>query len=102
MLRKPRKPSERIFNRAMSYKTLVISVTMAVVSFVLWYWLINFTDMSESYARNIVLLTIVFMQKLLHVEPITFREWALMLAFAVPVILVSEVYKLIRNKTHSD
>lgn len=146
MLRKPRKPSERIFNRAMTYQTLVISITMAIVSFILWYWLINFADMSESYARNIVLLTVVFMQNfnafncrsefvsafrvpikrnyflaggvviaqgvhilsmqipfmqnLLHVNPISFKEWVLMLAFAVPVILVMEIYKLIRNKVH--
>ena len=64
MKKKPRKPTEKIFNPLMIQQTITASLTMATVAFSLWYWLLNYTDMSELHARNIILLLMVFMQNL--------------------------------------
>lgn len=64
MKKKPRKPTEKIFNPLMIQQTIAASFTMATVAFSLWFWLLNYTDMSELHARNIVLLLMVFMQNL--------------------------------------
>ena len=62
MLKKPRKPSEKIFNLLMIEQTLVAAATMGLVAFGLWYWLIEIKEIEQFYARNLVLLVMVFMQ----------------------------------------
>ncbi|KQC08818.1 MAG: ATPase [Candidatus Cloacimonas sp. SDB] len=62
MLKKPRKTSETIFNPLMVKQTLTASITMGVIVFGLWFWLNNYTNMAESYARDLILLLMVFMQ----------------------------------------
>ncbi|NMC42066.1 MAG: HAD-IC family P-type ATPase [Bacteroidales bacterium] len=62
MKRPPRKPSESIFNPLMIKQTVVASLVMSTVVFGLWYYLNNYTQMSEIHARDLVLLLMVFMQ----------------------------------------
>lgn len=62
MNKKPRKPSEKIFNPAMIKQTIVSSATMGLIAFGFWYWLVNYTAINEVHARNMVLLLMVFMQ----------------------------------------
>ena len=62
MKRKPRKTNEKIFNPLMIKQTVVSGLAMAAVAFGIWYWLNNYTQLSEFSARNIVLLSVVFMQ----------------------------------------
>lgn len=143
MKRKPRKTSESIFNPLMIKQTVVSGLTMGSIVFGMWFWLINYTNMSEFHARNVILLLMVFMQNfhafncrservsafkvplrrnwilvfgvlaaqgihilsmhtpfmqnILRLEPVTFDEWIQILVFAVPMILVMEVFKLINK-----
>ncbi len=62
MKRKPRKPKERIFNPQMISQTLVAGLTMGMIAFGFWYFLIQVQMMNETHARNIVLLLMVLMQ----------------------------------------
>ena len=62
MKRKPRPPSERIFNESMIRQTLVASFTMGAIAFGFWFWLYRYTTIDETHARNLVLLLMVFMQ----------------------------------------
>jgi magnesium-transporting ATPase (P-type) len=62
MKRKPRKPSETIFNPLMIKQTILSGATMGLISFGLWYYLIIYTEKDEVHARNLVLLLMVFMQ----------------------------------------
>jgi magnesium-transporting ATPase (P-type) len=62
MQKKPRKPSETIFNPLMIKQTVVSGFIIGGIAFGLWYWLINFAHMDETHARDIVLLLMVFMQ----------------------------------------
>lgn len=62
MLKKPRKPNERIFNGLMIRQTVISGLTIGIIVFGLWYWLINYTNFEETTARNFVLLLMVFMQ----------------------------------------
>ncbi|MBW6499912.1 MAG: HAD-IC family P-type ATPase [Bacteroidales bacterium] len=62
MNKKPRKPSEKIFNPAMIKQTIVSSAAMGLIAFGFWYWLVNFSTINEVHARNMVLLLMVFMQ----------------------------------------
>ena len=62
MLKKPRKPSEKIFNPKMINQTIVASSTMGFIVFGLWFWLNKYTTMDETHARDLILLLMVFMQ----------------------------------------
>ncbi len=62
MKRKPRSPSEKIFNPLMVKQTLVSSFTIGIIVFGFWFWLNTYTEMNEAYARNLILLLMVFMQ----------------------------------------
>lgn len=62
MKRKPRKPKERIFNPQMISQTLVAGLTMGMIAFGFWYFLVDVQMMNETHARNIVLLLMVLMQ----------------------------------------
>lgn len=67
MKRKPRKPKEGIFNSLMIKQTIISGVTMGVLAFGFWYWLVgsygdSMTPEQEYSARNLVLLLVVFLQ----------------------------------------
>ncbi|MDZ7319647.1 MAG: HAD-IC family P-type ATPase, partial [candidate division KSB1 bacterium] len=62
MKRTPRKPTEKIFNPLMIQQTAISGLTIGLIVFGGWYYLINFVNMEESAARNIILLLMVFMQ----------------------------------------
>jgi magnesium-transporting ATPase (P-type) len=62
MLRKPRDPKEKIFNKLMIQQTLTAGFTMGTIGLIVWYYLVNYTTYEIESARNILLLLIVFMQ----------------------------------------
>jgi magnesium-transporting ATPase (P-type) len=62
MKRKPRKSQEGIFDRLMIQQTLVSGLTVGIIAFGLWYYLIENVLMNEYHARDLVLLLMVFMQ----------------------------------------
>ncbi|MCK7520631.1 MAG: cation-translocating P-type ATPase C-terminal domain-containing protein [Ignavibacteriales bacterium] len=62
MKRKPRQPSEKIFNPLMIRQTIASSITMGIIVFGLWYWLNEYTQMDRTHARDLILLLMVFMQ----------------------------------------
>ncbi len=62
MQRKPRKPDERIFNPQMINQTIISGLTMGVIAFAFWYFLVEIQMMNEFHARNIVLLLMVLLQ----------------------------------------
>jgi len=47
---------------------------------------------------HILSMQIPFMQNILRIEPITISEWLYILALAIPMILVMEVFKYFRRK----
>jgi Ca2+-transporting ATPase len=59
--KKPRRPDERIFNRIMIERTLVAALTMGVVGFGFFYYLIH-NGWSESAARNVLFLLMVLFE----------------------------------------
>ncbi len=61
MTRPPRPPKESLFNPLMIQEVLVSSLHMGVLAFVLWFILIS-QGISESYARNIILMLMVFFE----------------------------------------
>ena len=62
MSKRPRKTTESVFDVLMVKQTLVASLTIGIVAFGFWYWLIEVRQMSEYHARDLVLLLMVFMQ----------------------------------------
>jgi magnesium-transporting ATPase (P-type) len=48
---------------------------------------------------HILSMHVPFMQNVLRVKPITFIEWAEVLILAIPLLLVMEIFKIIRWKT---
>ncbi|NQV23320.1 MAG: HAD-IC family P-type ATPase [Rhodopirellula sp.] len=59
--RKPRPPSERIFNRLMIERTLIGAVIIGVVGFAAFYWMLN-NGWTETSARNGLLLLMVLFE----------------------------------------
>jgi len=140
----PRSTSEKIFNPLMIKQLVVSALTMGGIVFGLWYYLLEFTETSETHARDLILLLMVFMQNfhvfnarservsafkiplsrnyflivavlaaqgihilsmhipfmqdLLRIQPITFREWLLVLILAIPIFLVMELFKVALRK----
>ncbi len=58
----PRDPKESVFNGLMIKQVVVASVTIALLTFGLWYHLLNHLGWSEASARNTVLLLMVLLQ----------------------------------------
>jgi magnesium-transporting ATPase (P-type) len=52
---------------------------------------------------HIVSMQMPFMQTILKIEPVTFAEWLYVLALAVPMVLIMELFKIInkKNKNYS-
>ncbi len=81
MKRKPRGPDEKIFNPKMITQTLVSGMTIGLLAFGYWYWMIEMEGMNEASARNNVLLLMVLLQNV-HVFNCR-SEWVS--AFKVPI-----------------
>jgi Ca2+-transporting ATPase len=62
--RRPRPPSEPIFNRLMIERTVVAAVVMAGVGFAAFIWMIEFGGWTEASARNTLLLLMVLFQNI--------------------------------------
>lgn len=62
MQRKPRNPKEKIFNPQMISQTIIAGLTMGVIAFVFWVYLVETQMMDETNARNIILLLMVLLQ----------------------------------------
>ncbi len=61
MRRKPRKPTEGVFDAMMIQQTLVSGLVMGIVAFAAWYWWLS-TGVEEGQARNLLLLLMVFLE----------------------------------------
>lgn len=61
MQARPRSPKEGIFNRKMIEQVMLSGLTMALICFAAWAWLIN-TGWEETAARNGLLTLLVLMQ----------------------------------------
>lgn len=62
MQKPPRSPSEGVFNRLMLGEVGVAGLTIGLVTFVVWLYLLYGTDLGEVAARNYVLLLMVFFE----------------------------------------
>ncbi|MFD2203511.1 cation-translocating P-type ATPase [Shivajiella indica] len=103
MQRKPRKPSEGIFNQIMSKQILVSGFVIGAIAFGYWYYLVSHLGMEEQYARNLVLLLMVFLQNF-HIfncrseRKSTFRipliknYWLIILVFAAQGVHVVSMH----------
>ncbi len=61
MSRKPRKPTEGVFDSMMIQQTVVSGLVMGLVAFTAWYWWLSL-GMEEGKARNLLLLLMVFLE----------------------------------------
>ena len=62
MKRKPREPNEKIFNKLLIQETVVSGLTIAIIVFTFWIYLINIVNMEVSIARGYILLLMVLIQ----------------------------------------
>jgi magnesium-transporting ATPase (P-type) len=143
MKRKPRDPSEGIFNGQMLQQVLISGALMGGIALGVWYYLIN-SGREIGEARNLVLLLLVllqnfhvfncrsettsafripinrnyiliggviaaqgihigsmyipFMQDLLGISPVSIKEWGILAGMALTILIVMEVFKLIKRK----
>jgi potassium/sodium efflux P-type ATPase len=144
MKKKPRSPNESIFDKSLITQTVLAGIIIGFVSLATWYWLLNYTEYTESSARNILFLLVVlfgnihvfncrsedisafripvrnnyilifgvlisqgihvasmhipFMQKILHIEPVSFKYWIICVAIAFTLVIAMETYKMIKAK----
>ncbi len=59
----PRRPEESIFNRLMIQEILISGISMGLIAFVLWVWLLS-NGTPEYFARNIILLLMVLFENI--------------------------------------
>ncbi len=80
MLRRPRKPTEGVFNAMMIQQTLVSGLVMGLVALTAWSWWLS-TGVEEGQARNLLLLLMVFLENV-HVFNCRSEHRS---AFAIPL-----------------
>jgi magnesium-transporting ATPase (P-type) len=93
--KKPRPPKEHIFNRIMTERTLVSALTMGVVGFGFFYYLIHI-GWSEASARNVLLLLMVLFENVHIGNCRSETKSALILSpFRSPILLTGAVVALL-------
>ena len=143
MRRPPRRPEEGIFNRRMVEQVALSGLTIGLIGFGVWIYLLN-AGWEEEPARNLLLLLIVLfqnyhvfncrseyvsafrmpfrnnplafiaviaalglhtlvmhvplMQSLLRIAPVTLEQFLILAALAGAILVVMELYKLIRRE----
>ncbi len=58
----PRSPNEKIFNKSLMEQTILASMVIGIIVFVVWYYLINHLNLEIHLARSYILLLMVFIQ----------------------------------------
>ena len=64
MLEKPRSPKESIFNKELLTEVLVAGLTIGLIVFAVWYYLINAINMEIHLARGYIMVLMVFLQNM--------------------------------------
>ena len=64
MQEKPRSPKESIFNHELFGEVLVAGLTIGLIVFCVWYYLINVLHMDPIVARGHIMILMVFMQNI--------------------------------------
>ena len=59
MLKPPRRPTERVFDRLMTVEVVVAGCVIGLVAFGAWYYLLEVSGIGETAARNLILLLMV-------------------------------------------
>jgi len=62
MKEKPRDPSEPLFDKYLFQEILIAGLTIGIIVFGLWYYLISFVGMDVSLARGYIMALMVFIQ----------------------------------------
>ena len=62
MKEKPRNPKEPLFNKSLFEEILVSGITIGIIIFIVWYYLINVMNMDVNVARGYVMALMVFIQ----------------------------------------
>jgi len=143
MDRRPRSPSEGIFNKLMLQQVIISGAVMGGITIGTWYYLIN-NGWETGEARNLLLLLMVllqnfhvfncrsettsafripmsrnylliggviaaqgihigsmyipFMQDLLGISPVTFKEWSILVGISFTIIIIMEIFKLVKRR----
>jgi len=64
MKRKPRNPSESLFDKLLMREIILIGLIMGIIVFGLWIYLIDYKSLNIIHARSYILLLMVFIQNL--------------------------------------
>lgn len=64
LLRPPRRPSERIFDRLMLERTILSALVMSVAGLAAFHWMLEYAGWSVEASRNALLLLVVFFQNM--------------------------------------
>ena len=64
MKEKPRNPKEPLFDKSLFSEIIVSGLTIGLVVFVVWYYLINIINMDVSIARGYIMALMVFIQNI--------------------------------------
>ena len=64
LLRPPRPPSERIFDRLMLERTILSALVMSIVGLAAFHWMLEYADWSVEASRNALLLLVVFFENM--------------------------------------
>ena len=81
MKEKPRDPKEPLFDKNLFQEILVSGVTIGLIVFVVWYYLIRNVGMNESVSRGYIMALMVFIQNI-HVFNCRSEKHS---AFSVPI-----------------
>jgi len=64
MKEKPRNPKESLFDKTLIQEIIVSGLTIGVIVFIVWYYLINIAKMDVNVARGYIMALMVFIQNI--------------------------------------
>ena len=62
MKEKPKDPKEAIFNKSLFTEVIIAGLTMGIIVFIVWFFLIDVMKMDVGLARGYIMVLMVFMQ----------------------------------------
>ena len=95
MMEKPRSTKETIFNKELLTEVLVAGLTIGLIVFGIWYYLVDITGMEVATARGYIMVLMVFLQNMHVLNCRSEKTSIFRMPFNNPLVLVTIIGAII-------
>ena len=95
MMEKPRSTKETIFNKELFAEVLVAGITIGLIVFGIWYYLVNVANMEIHLARGYIMVLMVFLQNMHVLNCRSEKTSIFKMPFNNPLVIVTIIGAII-------